>query len=416
MHKLRVKLAAFKIHVKRGSAMSAGPLNGIKVLDLSRVLAGPYCSMILGDLGAEVIKVEAPGGSDDTRAWGPPYQSGVSAYYLCTNRNKQSLTLNLKDEQGRSLLKDLVQSSDVLLHNFKTGTMEKWGLDYESLAELNPRLIFCSITGFGKTGPYSAYPGYDFVIQAMSGLMSITGKPESGPLKVGVAITDVLTGLFANIAIQAALFERESSGKGQEIELSLFDSAIAALVNVGSNYLVSNKVPRLLGNVHPNIAPYQTLPTADGEMVVAVGNDHQFKVMCQVCGLTQLVMDPRFVTNEKRVAHRVDLEKSLSETFRLKSSKEWTELLLNAGVPSGPIHRLDEVFSDEHVKARGLVQKIKHPTAGDVSFVGNPIRFSRSEVSYTHHPPEAGEHTDTLLRQNGFSSEEIKKLRDLKII
>lgn len=396
--------------------MSAGPLNGIKVLDLSRVLAGPYCSMILGDLGAEVIKVEAPGGSDDTRAWGPPYQNGVSAYYLCANRNKQSLTLNLKDEQGRSLLKKLVQSCDVLLHNFKTGTMEKWGLDYELLAELNPRLIFCSITGFGKTGPYSAYPGYDFVIQAMSGLMSITGNPKSGPLKVGVAITDVLTGLFANIAIQAALFERESSGKGQEIELSLFDSAIAALVNVGSNYLVSNKVPRLLGNVHPNIAPYQTLPTADGEMVVAVGNDHQFKAMCQVCGLTQLIMDPRFVTNEKRVAHRVELEKSLSETFLLKSSKEWTGLLLNAGVPSGPINQLDVVFSDEHVKARGLVQKIKHPTAGDVAFVGNPIRFSRSEVSYTHHPPEAGEQTDTLLRQNGFSSEEIKKLRDLKII
>jgi len=396
--------------------MSAGPLNGIKVLDLSRVLAGPYCSMILGDLGAEVIKVEAPGGSDDTRAWGPPYQNNVSAYYLCANRNKQSITLNLKDEQGRSILKELVQSCDVLLHNFKTGTMEKWGLDYETLSKSNPRLIFCSISGFGKTGPYSAYPGYDFVIQAMSGLMSITGNTESGPLKVGVAITDVLTGLFANVAIQAALFEREASGKGQEIELSLFDSAIASLVNVGSNYLVSKKVPRPLGNIHPNIAPYQTFPTADGEIVVAVGNDHQFKAMCRVLGMPELSSDQRFVSNEKRVANRVELEKILSDQFRVKSSMEWTSLLLAAGVPSGPINTLDTVFDDEQVKARGLVHQIEHPTAGTVSFVGSPIRFSRSEISYTHHPPEAGEQTDLLLSQHGFTSEEIKKLKDLNII
>jgi crotonobetainyl-CoA:carnitine CoA-transferase CaiB-like acyl-CoA transferase len=396
--------------------MSAGPLSGIKVLDLSRVLAGPYCTMILGDLGAEVIKVEAPGGSDDTRAWGPPYQNKLSAYYLCTNRNKQSLTLNLKEEQGRKILKKWIQSSDVLLHNFKTGTMEKWGLDYETLSELNPGLIFCSISGFGKSGPYKAYPGYDFVIQAMSGLMSITGTSESGPLKVGVAITDVLTGLYANVAIQAALFERQTSGKGQEIELSLFDSAIASLVNVGSNYLVSKKVPRPLGNLHPNIAPYQTLPTADGQMVLAVGNDHQFRAMCRVIGLTELSSDQRFVTNEKRVAHRVELESILSERLRTKPSKEWTELLLNVGVPCGPINNLDVVFEDEHVKARGLVQHIEHPTAGTVSFVGNPIRFSRSEITYAHHPPEAGEHTENLLSQHGFTSEEIKKLKDLRII
>ncbi|HLR71248.1 MAG TPA: CoA transferase, partial [Pseudogracilibacillus sp.] len=254
----------------------SGALSGIKILDLSRVLAGPYCTMILGDLGAEVIKVESPHG-DDTRKWGPPFKNDVSAYYLCANRNKKSITINLKSEEGIAQIKELVKEADVVINNFKVGTMERFGIDYETLSKINEKIIYCSITGFGETGPYKQMPGYDFIIQAMSGLMSITGTEESGPQKVGVAIVDVLTGLYSTIGIQAALVERTRSGKGQKIDMSLYDSAVSTLINIGSNYLMSGKIPTLLGNAHANIVPYQTFVTKDGEMVIAVGNDSQFK-------------------------------------------------------------------------------------------------------------------------------------------
>src|SRR5699024_10958413 len=285
----------------------AGALEGIKILDLSRVLAGPYCTMILGDLGAEVIKVEAPGIGDETRKWGPPFQNDVSAYYLCANRNKKSVTINLKSEEGIAQIKSLVQEADVVINNFKTGTMERFGLDYETLSSINDQLVYCSITGFGETGPYKDMPGYDFIIQAMSGLMSITGNEESGPQKVGIAIVDVLTGLYANIGIQSALLERTKSGKGQKVDLSLYDSAVSSLINIGSNYLMSEKIPQRLGNAHANIVPYQTFTTSDGEMVIAVGNDNQFHKLCQIMGLPDLPKDERFTSNPDRVANRNEL-------------------------------------------------------------------------------------------------------------
>src|SRR5690625_3373585 len=285
----------------------SGALSGIKILDLSRVLAGPYSTMILGDLGAEVIKVEAPGGSDDTRKWGPPFKNGVSAYYLCANRSKKSVTVDQKTSDGIAQIKELVKDADVVINNFKVGTMERFGLDYKTLKKINEKIVYCSITGFGETGPYQHMAGYDFIIQAMSGLMSITGTEESGPQKVGVAIVDVLTGLYATIGIQAALIERGRSGKGQKIDLSLYDSAVSALINIGSNYLITKEVPKRIGNEHANIVPYQTFITKDGEMVIAVGNDSQFKKLCEIIEQPKLATDIRFQTNPDRVKHRLEL-------------------------------------------------------------------------------------------------------------
>src|SRR5690625_2062269 len=276
----------------------SGALSGIKILDLSRVLAGPYSTMILGDLGAEVIKVEAPGGSDDTRKWGPPFKNGVSAYYLCANRSKKSVTVDQKTSDGIAQIKELVKDADVVINNFKVGTMERFGLDYKTLKKINEKIVYCSITGFGETGPYQHMAGYDFIIQAMSGLMSITGTEESGPQKVGVAMTDVLTGLYACIGIEAALLEREKSGEGQKIDISLYDSAVSSLVNIASNYLMSGQIPRRLGNHHANIVPYQTFETSDGEIVIAVGNDRQFEALTKILGRPNLAADARFRHNE----------------------------------------------------------------------------------------------------------------------
>ena len=303
----------------------AGALENMKVLDLSRVLAGPYCTMIMGDLGAEILKVEAPGGSDETRKWGPPFQHDVSAYYLSANRNKKAITVDLKSDEGIDIIKKLVQESDVIISNFKTGTMESFGLGYDELALLNPRLVYCSITGFGETGPERNMPGYDFIIQAMSGLMSITGTKESGPQKSGVAIVDILTGLYACIGIQAALLERVQSGKGQKLDISLYDSAVSALVNIGSNYLMEEKVPATLGNMHANIVPYQTFQTLDGEMVIAVGNDNQYEALCHVLGKPEYATDERFQTNPNRVEHRDILVPLLQEIFITQETKYWQE-------------------------------------------------------------------------------------------
>ncbi|MBH0228911.1 CaiB/BaiF CoA transferase family protein [Halobacillus yeomjeoni] len=392
------------------------PLEGIRVLDLSRVLAGPYCSMILGDLGAEVIKVEAPGGSDETREWGPPFQGGVSAYYICANRNKQNITVNLKTGQGKEIIRQLIQKSDVLLHNFKTGTMERFGLDYDSVKEWNPKLVYCSITGFGETGPYKHLPGYDFIIQAMSGLMSITGNETSGPQKMGVAITDILTGLYACIGIQAALLERKHSGSGQKIDLSLYDAAISSLVNIGSNYLMSGQPPIRLGNHHANIVPYQTFASNDGEMVIAVGNDQQFKALCEIVGLPELAVDSRFHDNRSRVSNRSELSNLLQQAFAKRPTHYWQEKCHQTSIPFGPIQSVSDLPSDPQLKERNMFISSHHPKAGQISMIGSPLKLSRTPVEVTHHPPEPGEHTVEILAALGYSRESINQMKEKNII
>lgn len=394
----------------------AGALAGIKVLDLTRVLAGPLCTMILGDLGAEVIKVEAPGGSDDTRDWGPPFQNGISAYYLCANRNKKSITVNLKSEKGLEMIKRLVLQSDVVIHNFKTGTMERLGLGYDSLSQLNPKLVFCSITGFGETGPYKNLAGYDYIIQAMSGLMSITGSNESGPQKVGIAITDILTGLYACNGIQAALIERQKSGTGQKLDIALFDSGISALVNIASNYLMTEKLPRLLGNLHANIVPYQTFNTKDGKMVIAVGNDRQFEKLCHILELDELCNDPKYKTNANRVENQVELIPILQNRLSKKTTKYWLEKCNENSIPCGPINNLQMVFEDPQVKAREMVINLDHPVAGDIKLVGSPLKMSKTPVQMTGHPPIPGEHTQEILHSLGYSEQEITQMAENKIV
>ncbi len=376
-----------------------GALEGIKILDLSRVLAGPYCTMILGDLGAEVIKVESPDVGDETRKWGPPFQHDVSAYYLCANRNKKSVTIDLKSDAGIKQIKALIKEADVVINNFKTGTMERFGLDYDTLSALNKRVVYCSITGFGETGPYKEMPGYDFIIQAMSGLMSITGNEASGPQKVGIAIVDVLTGLYANIGIQAALLEREKSGRGQKIDLSLYDSAVSALINIGSNYLMSGKIPGRLGNAHANIVPYQTFTTSDGEMVIAVGNDNQFCRLCSLMNIPEIADDVRFKTNPDRVANRNELIPILQRIFLDEKTSIWKTKCDEADIPCGPIHNLDEVYRDPQLHAREMFIKAEHPTAGEINMIGSPIKLSRTPVTVRHHPPNIGEHNEEILQK-----------------
>lgn len=375
----------------------SGALEGIRILDLSRVLAGPYCTMILGDLGAEVIKVEAPGGSDDTRKWGPPFKNGVSAYYLCANRNKKSITINLKSEEGVETVKQLIRESDVIINNFKTGTMERFGIDYNTLAAINPRIVYCSITGFGETGPYKNMPGYDFIIQAMSGLMSITGDEQSGSQKLGVAITDILTGLYATIGIQAALIERTISGKGQKVDMSLYDSAVSSLINIGSNYLMSGDIPKALGNHHANIVPYQTFDTADGQMVIAVGNDRQFKAFCHVLNKPELAEDERFLTNPDRVKHRQEITQFIQKVMITQPTAYWQVKCNENNIPCGPIQNLEEVANDPQLKAREMFIEKEHPIAGLIQMIGSPLKLSRTPVSVRHHPPEVGEHNEEIL-------------------
>ncbi|MDI2588759.1 CoA transferase [Psychrobacillus sp. NEAU-3TGS] len=380
-----------------------GALANIKILDLSRVLAGPYCTMIMGDLGAEVIKVEAPGGSDETRRWGPPFKEEVSAYYLSANRNKKAITLDLKSEAGVEVIKKLVQESDVIINNFKAGTMESFGIGYDLLSELNPRIVYCSITGFGETGPDRHLPGYDFIIQAMSGLMSITGTKESGPQKTGVAIVDVLTGLYACVGIQAALLERVQSGKGQKLDISLYDSAVSALVNIGSNYLMAEQVPKALGNTHANIVPYQSFQTADGEMVIAVGNDHQFKAFCDVLGKPEYAQNILFQTNPNRVKNRDELVPLLQAVLLTKETAYWQEQCRKNNIPSGPIQNLKEVVQDKQLQARNMFITQDHPTAGRIKLIGSPLKLSRTPVQMKHHPPNPGEHNEEIMNRLGMT-------------
>jgi len=396
---------------------TAPPLADLLVLDLSRVLAGPYCTMMLADLGAEVIKVERPGRGDGTRQWGPPWAGGESAYYLSVNRNKKSITLNLESEEGREIVRQLSAQADVVVENWRVGTMEKWGLGYETLRVLNPRLIYCAITGYGQTGPYRDRPGYDFIIQAEGGIMSITGPVGGPPMKVGVAIVDITAGLFAALAILAALHERERSGQGQYIDIALLDSQVAWLANVGSNYLISGQRPARYGNAHPNIVPYEPFPTADGWIAVGVGNDRQWQRLCELAGWDDLAADERFTTNPQRVEHRDILVPILRERFRARTSEEWRAALLEAGIPCGPINTIDQVFSDPQVLAREMVVELPHPTAGTVRLAGSPLKLSRTPVRIEQPPPLLGQHTEEVLSKRlGYTSADLARLRDEGVI
>lgn len=406
----------------------SGALSHIRVLDLSRVLAGPWCGQILGDLGAEVIKVEKPGAGDDTRHWGPPYikdaegnDSREAAYFQSANRNKQALTLDFTQPEGQRLVRELVARCDVLLENFKVGGLAAYGLDYASLKAINPKLIYCSITGFGQTGPYAKRAGYDFMIQGLGGLMSLTGRPEgeegAGPMKVGVALTDILTGLYATVGVLAALNQREQSGIGQHIDVALLDVQVACLANQAMNYLTTGVSPKRLGNAHPNIVPYQDFPSADGNFILAVGNDGQFRKFCEVAGIAGLADDPRYATNKARVANRAELIPQLRQATVFKTTAQWIALLEAAGVPCGPINDLQQVFADPQVQSRGLSFDLPNALGGRTPQVASPLRLSDTPVAYHSAPPLLGQHTDALLqRVLGMSEGQIAALREAGVI
>ena len=400
-----------------------GALSHLRVLDLSRVLAGPWAGQILADLGAEVIKVERPGNGDDTRAWGPPFlkdaygeSTGEAAYYLSANRNKQSVTIDFTKPEGQRLVRDLAAKSDILIENFKVGGLEAYGLDYASLKALNPDLIYCSITGFGQTGPYAKRAGYDFMVQGLGGLMSLTGRPEgddgAGPVKVGVALTDILTGLYSTVAILAALAHRQHDGGGQHIDMALLDVQVACLANQAMNYLTTGVAPQRLGNAHPNIVPYQDFPTADGDFILTVGNDSQFRKFTEVAGRPELGGDPRFATNKLRVANRAELVPLIRQLTVFKTTAEWVAQLEAVGVPCGPINDLAQVFADPQVRARGLAMHLPHALAGLVPQVASPIRLSETPVEYRNAPPLLGEHTQQVLeRVLGLDAGVVEGLR-----
>ncbi len=402
----------------------AGPLSHLRILDLSRVLAGPWAGQLLADLGAQVIKVERPGEGDDTRRWGPPYLKGrdgedtsESAYYLSANRGKRSISIDFTRPEGQDLVRQLAARSDVVIENFKVGGLAKYGLDYPSLQTLKPDIIYCSITGFGQDGPYAERAGYDFLVQGMGGLMSLTGTPGGEPMKVGVAFADIFTGLYATVAIMAALAHRDKSGEGQHIDLALLDTQVAVLANQAANYLVGGVVPGRLGNAHPNIVPYQAMPTADGHVILAIGNDGQFRRFCQLVGRAELADDPRFVSNAERVRNREILITILLPLMKTKSSAEWIALFEAAGVPCGPINSLDQVFADPQVRHRGMVAHLDHPLADDLNLVANPIRFSKTSVAYDRAPPLLGADTEEILRDwLGVSDAELAKFKENGVI
>ncbi len=393
------------------------PLSGVRVLDLSRVLAGPYCSMMLGDLGADVIKVERPRVGDETREWGPPEAGGEAAYYLCVNRNKRSITIDLKQPEGQEIVKKLAKRSDILLENYKVGTLQRFGLGYDDIKEINPGIIYCSITGFGQYGPYKDRPGYDFIIQGMGGIMSITGEPDGPPMKVGVAIVDITAGLFACSAILAALYNREKTGKGQYIDIALLDSVVAWLANVGSNYLVSGEIPKRYGNAHPNIVPYEPFKTKDGTYIaLGVGNDRQWQEFCKIAGLEDIADDPKFATNPQRVIHREELIPIIAKKMLERTSEEWLTELEKHKIPCGPINTLDKVFSDPQVRAREMVVEVPHPTAGSVKLVASPMKLSDTPCRVDRHPPLLGEHTEEVLHELGYRDDDIQALREKGVI
>ena len=405
-----------------------GALSHLRVLDLSRVLAGPWSGQILADLGADVIKVERPGSGDDTRAWGPPFlkdaqgeNTSEAAYYLSANRNKRSVTIDLTQPEGQRLVRELAAKSDVVIENFKVGGLAAYGLDYPSLKAVNPKLVYCSITGFGQTGPYAKRAGYDFMIQGLGGLMSLTGRPDgeegAGPVKVGVALTDILTGLYSTVAILAALAHRDQAGVGQHIDMALLDVQVACLANQAMNYLTTGNPPRRLGNAHPNIVPYQDFPTADGDFILTVGNDGQFRKFAEVAGQPQWADDPRFATNKLRVANRAELIPLIRQATVFKTTAEWVSQLEAAGVPCGPINDLAQMFQDPQVLARGLAVSMPHALAGAVPQVASPIRLSETPVEYRRAPPLLGEHTEAVLCDVlGLGADALERLRSSGVL
>ena len=399
-----------------------GPLSHLTVLDLSRVLAGPWCTQFLADLGACVIKIEKPDGGDDTRAWGPPWlhdaaggQTQESAYYLACNRGKRSVAVDFTQPEGQAIVRELAVQADVVVENFRVGGLAKYGLDYANLSAINPRLVYCSITGFGQTGPYAGRAGYDFIIQGIGGFMSVTGErdelPGGGPQKAGVAIADLMTGMYASSAILAAIAHRDVSGRGQYIDTALLDSTVAMMAVMNMNYLVSGKAPGRPGNAHHNIVPYQVFACADGHLILAVGNDAQFAKFCELAGVPGFAADPRFAKNADRVAHRGQLVPLVAGVLRERTQREWLDLLEPAGIPCGPINRIDQVFADPQVAARGMRVDLAHPLAGTVPQVANPVRFSATPVAYELAPPLLGEHTAEVLAERlGFADATIAEL------
>jgi len=387
----------------------AGPLSHIRVLDLSRVLAGPWCGQNLADLGAEVIKIERPGTGDDSRAFGPPWlkdrdgkETRESAYFASTNRGKKSVTVNLSNAEGQNIVRGLARQCDVLIENYKVGNLARYGLGYGDLAKINPRIIYCSVTGFGQTGPYRERPGYDFMIQGMGGVMSITGErddlPGGGPQRVGIPIADIMTGMYATVAICAALAHREKSGSGQHLDLALLDTQVGVLANQGMNYLATGETPGRLGNAHPNIVPYQPFRTQDGDVILACGNDNLFTKFCEVAGCRHLARDPRFSTNSKRVENRGAITALLAEIFAQRTTKEWCDALEAAGVPNGPINNLEQVFEEPQVIARGMRIELEHALVGRVPLIASPMKFSSTPLEHKAPPPVLGQHTEEVLR------------------
>ena len=403
-----------------------GPLSGLRVLDISRILAGPTCTQLLGDMGADIIKIERPGAGDDTRRWGPPFvkdadgnDTSESAYYLCANRNKRSLAVDMAHPEGAKIIRRLLKSCDIMIENFKVGGLARYGLAYDDLKGEFPQLIYCSISGFGQTGPYADQAGYDYLIQAMGGIMSVTGEPEGEPMKVAVGIADVMCGMYASSAILAALHHRHATGEGQYIDIGLADTQVAWLINEATNYLTSGNKPRRFGNAHPNIVPYQLMPASDGHFVLATGNDRQYRRFCEFAGAPELGTDPEYATNVGRLANRDELVALLKDLTRKRPMAHWIEGLARIGVPCGPVNDLEQVFSHPQFVHRGMKISLPHPRAGSgkVDLVGNPLKFSKTPVTYRQAPPTLGQHTHEILSELlDLSEPERRNLQDRNVI
>ncbi len=391
-------------------------LEGIKVLDLTRALAGPYCTMMLADMGAEVIKVEMPGKGDDSRSYGPPFVKGESAYFMSVNRNKKSLTLNMKSERSTEIIHRLIKQSDVLVENFRPGVMKRLGLGFQRVKEMNSQIIYCSISGFGQDGPYRMLPGYDQVAQGMGGIMSITGEPGGPPIKVGVAIADISGGMFAAYGILAALYNREKRGRGQMIDVSLLDCQVALLTYQAGAYFASGEIPKPVGSGHPLIVPYQAFKAKDVYFNIAAGNDKLWKILCKAISLEKAIDDPKFATNDKRVENREEIVKIISDIIITKNGEEWLKILTDAGVPCGPIYTIDKVFTDPQVLHRQMLKELDHPKGGKVKVTGVPIKLSDTPGEVETAPPILGQHTQEILTELGFSDQDIKKMRQEKVI
>jgi len=394
----------------------AKALEGIKVLDLSRALAGPYCTMMLADMGAEVIKLEMPGRGDDSRSWGPPFVEGESAYFMSINRNKKSITLNMKSDKSTEIIHKLIKQSDVLVENFRPGAMERLGLGYEQVKAMKPRIVYCSISGFGQDGPYRMLPGFDQVLQGMGGLMSITGELGGPPIKVGVAIADISGGMFASNGILVALYNREKTGKGQMVDVSLLDSQVAWLTYRAGAYLASGEIPQPMGSGHPVIVPYQAFKAKDVFINIAVGNDQLWERFCKAVVLEKVMNDPKFATNAKRVENREEIVKIISDLIVTKDGEEWLKILTDAGVPCGPIYTVDKIFADPQVLHREMVKELDHPKAGKVKVTGIPIKLSDTPGEVEAAPPVLGQHTQEVLTELGYSDKDLEKLKQEKVI